>query len=71
MDRPADYEEAEEAPESAQAPSPEEEPESEPWRLSRGQAEHLRQVFPHFREQPLTTSSDVAFAAWLQQGMEQ
>ena len=47
------------------------EPETEPWNLSRGQAEHLRQAFPNFREQPLTTPSDAAFAAWLEQGLRQ
>ena len=71
MARPVAYDEEEDAPEAYQAHAPEEEPENEPWHLSREQADHLRQAFPNFQEQPLSTPSDAAFAEWLQQGMMQ
>jgi hypothetical protein len=67
----ANLEEGEAGPESPPVTHLEDEPETEPWSLSRGQAAHLRQAFPNFREQPLTTPSDAAFAAWLEQGLQQ
>ena len=47
------------------------EPEGEPWHLTLGQEEHLRRAFPNFQVQGLQTSSDHAFANWLQQGLTQ
>ena len=67
----ANLEDGEADPERPSVPQLGDEPESEPWSLTRGQAEHLRQAFPNFREQPLTTPSDAAFAAWLEQGLRQ
>jgi hypothetical protein len=67
----ANPEEGEADPERPPYIHPGDEPETEPWSLSRDQAEHLRQAFPNFREQPLTTPSDAAFAAWLEQGLRQ
>ena len=49
----------------------ESEPEGEPFHLTLEQEEHLRSAFPDFQVQTLQTSSDHAFAAWLQQGMTQ
>ena len=67
----ANLEEGEADPEGPPVTHLGDEPEAEPWSLSSEQAAHLRQSFPNFRVQPLTTPSDVAFAEWLEQGLRQ